>query len=138
MDISGTYSTEIGSFKVTQIGSVFFVKYKRENCYFRNSPWICSLSGIGKMSLCKESKLIFLQMFFGITNPILIIELFLLTFVILSLAGWEILSIGFLISASAIITTGVAALTFFATALSEVWRAESKAIKKFIKELFEQ
>ncbi len=137
-NISGIYRTEIGSFKIRQIGTLFFLRYKKDNCHIRNSPWVHSLSGIGGMNCRRGNRRILLQMFFGITDPLSIIGLYLLIAVVLKVVSKETLSVGFLMSISVVITTCVVIITFFATALSGKWRAESKTIERVIEGLFKQ
>ena len=86
-NISGIYRTEIGSFKIRQIGTLFFLRYKKDNCHIRNSPWVHSLSGIGGMNCRRGSRRILLQMFFGITDPLSIIGLYLLIAVVLKVVS---------------------------------------------------
>lgn len=136
-NISGIYSTDAGSFKVKQIGMLFYVRYIKKSFLIRNSPWLCTLSGIGVMSCRGEQKHILLQMFLGITDPISVIEVFLLTIVSLKFIARQMLSAFFLILVSMGITIFVALVTFGATALSATWRDEGKVIEKMIKEILE-
>lgn len=137
-DISGVYDTKRGLIRVKQIETVFFVRYKDENYQIRNSPRICYLSGIGVMNCYGEGKHIFLQTFFGITDPISVIGIFMLTFAILRLASWKILSAWFILSVSVIITICVAVITFCATFFSARWRDERKTMEKVIQGLLEK
>ena len=90
------------------------------------------------MNCRRGNRRILLQMFFGITDPLSIIGLYLLIAVVLKVVSKETLSVGFLMSISVVITTCVVIITFFATALSGKWRAESKTIERVIEGLFKQ